>query len=444
MREGTNEGLSREVRRWDLVAMVVNAIVGASIFALPSKIFSLTGTYSLLAFLVCAVSTGFLALCFAEVSSRFTETGGPYLYARHCFGPVIGFEVGWLLFLFRMMGFATVCNLLVSYLAFFVPALEIGVWRVVSIGVICAAFTFINVVGVRVSALATDLFTISKIIPLVLFVLAGLFFINPRNYSAPARPDFQSFSTAMILLVFAFGGYEGTTVTAGEVQQPRHNFPFAILMGVALTAVLFILIQFVCIGLLPDLAHSERPIADASRQILGVTGASVIAIGAIVSMVGNLNGTLLGVPRVPFAMAERGQLPSLLAATHNRFRTPHVAILFSSAVMFVLTLSHSFMSALTFTALIRLIMYAITASSLLVLRRKSEEHPAGFAPVGGVFVAIVSLILCGWLISSCGWRELRGVCIFLATGLVIHFAYRWWHATAGETLSMRPQSSGRI
>ena len=182
MQQVTEAGLIRGVRRWDLVAIVVNGIIGAGIFGLPSEVYALIGAYSLLAFLVCALLTGSLVLCFAEVSSRFSETGGPYLYAEKAFGSVVGFEMGWLVWLNRLLGFAAVCNLLVAYLAFFLPAVESGLWRVFLITSIVATFTVVNVAGVRASAVATDIFTVSKLIPLVLFILTGLYFIDPENY----------------------------------------------------------------------------------------------------------------------------------------------------------------------------------------------------------------------------------------------------------------------
>jgi amino acid transporter len=424
MQQVTESGLVRGVGRWDLVAIAINGIIGAGIFGLPSKVYALTGAYSLLAFLICALLTGAIVLCFAEVSSRFTETGGPYLFAETAFGSVAGFELGWLVWFSRIVGFATVCNLLVTYLAFLVPPVEHGVLRVFTITSIVVMFTVVNIVGVRASALVTDIFTVSKLIPLVLFILAGLFFINPQNYSVAVKPGYQTFSTAVMLLVFAFSGFEGTTINAGEAREPRRNVPFAILIGTAVVAVVYILIQFVCIGTLPGLAQSERPIADASSRFLGTTGTYIIAIGAIVSMIGNLNGTMLVAPRLHFAMAEQGELPGIIAATHKRFHTPYIAILLTSAVTLVFTLSHSFMSALTVTALVRLIMYFVTALSLLALRRNSHGRSAEFKPAGGVFVAFVSLILCAWLISSSGWREIRDVSAAAILGLLIYFSCR--------------------
>ena len=186
MHQGADEGLVRGVRRWDLVAMAVNTIIGASIFALPSKVFALTGAYSLLAFLVCALLMGFLVLCFAEVSSRFTETGGPYLYAREAFGPIAGFEVGWLMWLARVTAFAANCNLLIDYLGYFHPGIGAGAPRAVAIIAIVFALTAVNVIGVRNAALFSDVFTIGKLIPLALFIGAGLFFLDPGNFSPPS------------------------------------------------------------------------------------------------------------------------------------------------------------------------------------------------------------------------------------------------------------------
>src|SRR5215831_7217338 len=114
MEQLSQKGLVRGIGRWDFVALTVNAMVGAGIYGLPSRIYSLTGVWSVLAYLVCAALVTLITLCFAEVGSRFSETGGPYLYARVAFGSVIGFEVGWLLWLARVTAFAALCNLLLG------------------------------------------------------------------------------------------------------------------------------------------------------------------------------------------------------------------------------------------------------------------------------------------------------------------------------------------
>jgi len=148
--------LRRAIGKWDLVGLVLNLFVGAGIFGLPSRVYSLAGVYSLLAYVACAVSIFLIILCFAEVSSRFTETGGPYLYARTTFGPLVGFEVGWLTWLVRLTAFAALCNLFADYLAYFLPAAASGAGR---LAVVAAVVTFLataNIVGVRVASLVSN------------------------------------------------------------------------------------------------------------------------------------------------------------------------------------------------------------------------------------------------------------------------------------------------
>src|SRR5688572_13808954 len=172
-----DEGLVRGIRRWDLVAIAINGIIGAGIFGLPAKVFSLIGSYSLIAFVVCAAVVTLIILCFAEVSSRFNETGGPYLYAREAFGPAVGFEIGWLMWLARLTAFAANCNLLVNYLGYFWPAATDSLWRASIIVFVVGVLTLVNVLGVKQAALVSNYFTIGKLIPIIIFIAAGLFFL---------------------------------------------------------------------------------------------------------------------------------------------------------------------------------------------------------------------------------------------------------------------------
>ncbi len=404
--------------------MAINAIIGAGIFGLPSKVYGLIGAYSLVAFVVCALVVALIILCFAEVGSRFGETGGPYLYAREAFGTVVGFEVGWLVWLARLTAFAANCNLLVGYLSYFWPAANAGPWRAVVIITVVISLTIINIVGVRGAAITGDVFTVGKLIPMIFFVATGLFFINPQSYSFAAKPSYGAFSTSVLLLVYAFTGFEMATIPAGEIRDPRRNLPMAILIALGVVALLYILIQLVCNGTLPDLAGSERPLADASSRFLGTAGASIISAGALVSIVGNLNVLLLSGSRLPFAMAERRQLPILLSATHRRYRTPYISIALTAAVMLVLTLSGTFSYALTISTIARLVAYAATCAALPVMRRKPDAPSALFRAPGGVFVSITALALAAWLLLNSTGREARDAGIAAALGLLICFAYR--------------------
>src|SRR5262249_46074866 len=266
------KGLIRGIRRWDLVAMAINGIIGAGIFGLPSKVYAMLGPYSLLAFAACALVVALIVLCFAEVGSRFSETGGPYLYARQAFGPIGRFQVGWPVYLSRLMAFAANCKLLIEYLGYFRPDIAVGWPRGVMIVAVAVSLTIVNVVGVRNAALFSDVFSIGKLIPLSLFIIAGLFFLDPGYFSAKAQPTFSSFSQSVLLLVYAFTGFEMAIIPAGETRDPRRNLPFASPNSLGVVVLVYILVQVVCIGTLPDLATSKRPIADASGGFLGAIG----------------------------------------------------------------------------------------------------------------------------------------------------------------------------
>ena len=424
MEPTTGEGLVRAIRRWDLVALTINCIIGAGIFGLPSEVFARVGVYSLLAFLVCGMAVTLIVLCFAEVSSRFRDTGGPYLYARDAFGPLVGFQVGWMMWIARLTGFAANCNLLVSYLGFFVPEVETDLWRAVTITSVVAVLAAVNIIGVRDAAILSNVMTAAKLVPLTLFVVVGCFFIEPANYTPTALPTFGGFSLSVLLLVYAFTGFEMAAIPSGEQRDPARDLPYALLASLGVVLVFYMLIQVVAVGTLPELGSSSRPLTDAGGRFLGPIGAALISGGALVSIFGNLNVVMLVAPRLPFAMAERGELPGFLAATHRRFHTPHFSILLNAALMLVLTLSGTFVYAVTVSVIARLFGYATTCMALPVLRRSPNAAPGGFVVPMGTTVSVVALLLLVWLVSNSTLTHARDAGIAALLGLLIYGASR--------------------
>jgi amino acid transporter len=421
----TREGLVRAIRRWDLVALAVNAIIGAGIFGLPAEVFRRVGVYSLPAFVVCAVAMTFIVLCVAEVSSRFSDTGGPYLYAREAFGPAVGFQVGWMTWIARLTGFAANCNLLVIYVSFFVPSAGAGLGRATAICLVVVSLTMINVIGVRNAALVSDVFTLAKLVPLMVFVVIGSFFIDPAAYAPGPLPAFGDFSVAVLLLVYAFSGFEMVVLAGGESRNPGRDLPHALLVAIGVVSVFYVAIQAVAIGTLPQLATASRPLSEAAGRFLGDAGATLIAVGAVISLAGNLNVIMLVGPRLPFAMAQRRELPAWLASTHPRFHTPHIAILVTAAVMLALTLSGTFVYAVTVSVIARLLSYAATCAALPVLRRRANAPPAHFMVRGGSAAAVVALVLVAWLLSNSTSSEAITAASAAALGLLVYGASLW-------------------
>jgi APA family basic amino acid/polyamine antiporter len=422
--DNKSTSLIRGIRRWEAVAVVINSIIGAGIFGLPSQVTALLGPYSLFAFIVCAIFVTLVILCFAEVSSRFSETGGPYLYAREAFGSITGFEVGWLMWLARLTAFAANCNLLIAYLSYFWPAAVTTGPRAILITAIVVALTTVNVTGIRDVTMVSNIFTVGKMIPIIIFIAVGLWFLAPENFSPAKQPDFLSFSQAVLLLVYAFTGFEIALIPAGEAREPQRSLPFAILAGIGVVSLVYILIQVVCLGTLPELAGSERPLADAAGNFMGTAGAAVITAGVIISIIGNLTVVLLAGSRLLFAMASRNELPQFLATVHERFRTPHLAICLTAAVMFVITLSGSFIYAVTISTLARLVAYGATCLALFVLRRRNPQGSLFRAPLIAPFASLALII---WLLSNStlleAWHTIIAI-IAAVTGLIIYALYR--------------------
>jgi len=424
MVETTREGLVRVIRKWDLTAVVLNSIIGAGIFGLPTAVFALVGVYSIFAFIACAILVTLIVICFAEVSSRYTDTGGPYLYAREAFGPVVGFEVGWLMWIARLTAFAADCNLLIAYFGFLVPAAETGIFRIAAITTIVTTLTAINIIGVRGAAALTNGLTIAKLLPLTLFVVVGLLFIDARNFAPSALPSVGDFSVSVLLLVYAFTGFEMAAIPSGEARDPRRDLPWALLISIVVVTVFYVAIQVVTIGSLPELAQSARPLADAGSRFLGPMGAAIISAGAFVSILGNLNVTLLVTPRLPFAMAERRELPRLLGAVHPRFHTPYISIYVTAMAVLVLTLTGTFIYAATVSVIARLLAYAATCAALPILRRRKDAPDAQFVAPAGTAVAVVALVLVAWLLSNSTIVQARDAGIFAAVGLLIYVISR--------------------
>jgi len=421
------EKLVRGLGRWDLAAIAINTVIGTGIFILPARVTGLIGSYSLFAFLACALIVGLIVVCFAEVSSRFESTGGMYLYAKEAFGSVIGFEVGWLYWIVRVATYAANCNALLIYIGFFFPGATEGAPRIAIICLTVAGMAIVNVLGIRESAWATNIFTVGKIVPLLIFAAVGLFFISPQNFSFGDIPAYGKFSEAVLLLIYAYVGFEAAVIPAGETKDPTRNLPFALFVALGFCTILFVIIQIVAIGTLPELATSQRPLADAAGRFMGGFGGAFIAVGALISILGNLNGGFLSASRLPYAMAEEKSLPYAFAKIHPRFRTPYVAILVTAVVTLVLTIQSSFFSAVTIATTTRLLIYAVTCISLPVFRRRNDIPTARFTAPFGVAAAALSVALIIWLLANVKY-DVEGLPIAIAAvlGLAIYFAYRFF------------------
>jgi basic amino acid/polyamine antiporter, APA family len=412
--------LNRSISKWAMVLLVINGVIGSGIFRLPADSFKEVGVYSIAAFLVCAVVVFVIILCFAEVSSRFDKTGGPYLYALTSFGPLPAFLTGWLLLITRFITYAALINLLVTYLSVFSVWFELRSARIITIILLTLFLAYVNHIGVKNSTRVNNFLTIGKLLPLLLFIIVGFFFIEPGNYEINKVPDFTSFSSTVLLLVFAFGGFESVLVNSGEVKNPEKNLPFALFLAALIIAGIYMLIQIVSIGTLPTLASTNKPLADAAGLFMGKTGAIIIAIGAMFSVSGTLNAIMLVGSRLPFAFSEEKQFPAVFSFIHPKYKTPTWSLLLFMTLTIIISLNYSFLSAASISAITRVMIYGIVCITLIILRKKNPGKTGFFKIKYGNIVAMLGVLLTLWLLTSATLEQMKQISIAIGIGLVVY------------------------
>jgi amino acid transporter len=426
--------LRRELGRWDLAAIGVNQVIGGAIFLMPSQVAAQVGAWSPLGFVAAGLASMTVALSFAEVGSRFDSTGGPYLYTRAAFGRFAAFEVGWMQWVTRATSQSSVVNGLALALGFYWPAVESGAGRAAVITAVTAALAIVNVWGIRQSAWVVNTLTVSKLVPLGVFILAGLFFIDPSRLGPLPPVTMAQASTAALLLIFVYGGYDVVPVPAGEANDPRRHVPFALVTTIVTVTVVMTLAQVVAMGTLPGIERSTTPMADAALRFLGPAGALMIGLGSVLSMTGNNAGQVLTGSRMLFALAENGELPRFFGWIHPRFRTPANAVLFTSAVALALALSGSFVKLAAVSAVARLVTYTGACAATLVLRRPRFEgtvRPATFRIPLGPVVPAAAIVTSVGILAGATRAQLLGGAAALGAGAAL-FAVNALRRRAGR------------
>lgn len=406
------------------MALVVNSIVGSAIFGLPATIAGLVGTRSPLVWLIATIPMAIVIGCFAEVASRFTGAGGPYLYAHAAFGRFIAILVAWLAWVTRLTASAANANLLVTYLGQFWPDATTRVLRVTILAVIIAIVAFVNYRGVTSGTRMSNLFTWAKLLPMAGLLAVGLIYIartHPQVTQATPTGGVGGWLQAILLLVFAYGGFEGALMPLGEARDPRRDAPFALFAALGICLVLYTLTQFVVIRTLADAAHAARPLAATAQVILGDAGAAFIAAMAVVALYGYLSAQMLNGPRLTFAMAENGEFPRFFGLIHPRFRTPHVSIVLFAVPMWALSAYGNFAWNLTLSAVARLFTYGVVCASLFVLRRRSAQ-PAAFRLPAGEVCSVLGVLFTLALVVRMGRSE--GIVVGI-TAIIAFLTWLW-------------------
>jgi amino acid transporter len=421
-----DEGLKREIGVRALMANTINMVVGAGIFALPAGVAGFLGPSFIFAYLLCALLLSLVLMCFVELGTKITVTGGVYAYTELAFGPLAGFLTNTLFwFGYAAMADAAIANVLADNLSIMVPAFRNWGWRALLFSLMFGGIAAVNVRGVKESSRFVEIVTLVKLSPLVLLVVAGFFHVSASNFRPFEIPEPALLGQASLFLFFAFGGgAEAALSASGEIRNPARTIPRGIFGGIAIVFVLYTCVQAVSQGLLgPTLSSlKEAPLASVAAAVFGPPGTYLLLCTAMLSCFGLVSGDILATSRLPYAAARDGLLPKWLAKIHPRFATPHRAIWMYAGIGFLMSVSGGFHQLATLASSAILVIYIGVLSASIRLRRLKAE--GSFRLPGGILVPLLALGITFWFLSNLQVGEMMAAATFLAASTVVYFLMR--------------------
>jgi amino acid transporter len=418
MKSEPSVGLIRAIGRWSFAALVVNSVIGSGVFGLPSAVALHVGAASPYAVLLAAVGMGMMMACFAEVASQFRDAGGPYLYARAAFGRFIGLQMGWIAWLVRITAASANANLFVDYLAEFWPSASSTFPRMAVLTGVIGLLAAVNYRGVKAGANTSTFFTLAKLLPLTVFIVIGLTVFGVQLPSPFETSTHQDWPKALLLLAFAYGGFDAALIPIAEVKNPRRDAPFGLLFALGVVTTIYTLIQIVVMSALPTPEATKRPLADAAHVFMGNSGAALITAGALISVFGYLSASMLNVPRLTYALAEARDFPRTFGLVHPKFHTPHVSIIIYAVVLWGVTVAGSFQWNASLSAVARLFSYSFVCGALIKLRLDKPAADAFRLKFGPVFASL-GILFALYLLSGMSSIEF----LIMATTIVIAFVH---------------------
>jgi basic amino acid/polyamine antiporter, APA family len=406
--EKVDHQLIRAIGIPGLTANIVNSTIGAGIFVLPALVAKGLGPAAPLAFICCAIAMMLFVTCFAIAGSRVSLTGGLYAYVEVAFGRYVGFLAGILYCLTAICAVAGVVNVFVNSVAGIIPLFGNPIMRVVVIAFVYGILVFINVRGVREGAGAVAIVTFAKLLPILLFLCVGIFFIHPANIGWSAWPGSKALGDSVVVLMFAFVGIEVALIPSGEVKNPARTVPRAAYLALVITTIIYIMIQLVAQGVLGgDLAnHPDAPLAEAAAKFLGNIGRTILLAGATISAFGFVTSDILSSPRMIFAFGRDGALPAWFARVHPRYRSPHVAIITYAVLAFALSVSGTFERLAVLSNVAVLLMYLLCCAACWFLVQRdvrADGQPFNFP--GMKIVPALAIAATIWILVQASLSE---------------------------------------
>lgn len=422
--KNTDEGLKRVVGVPGLALSIINGIIGAGIFALPAIVSIEMGAFGIFGYVFCSIMLAAIMLCYAEIGSRVTTSGGSYAYVEAAFGNFPGYITNWLYFLgWSVLGSAALMNIIADSLAVLFPAFADPLIRGLFFFALIGFIILINVRGVKQGIGFVKLLAIIKLLPLLAIIIFGFGLIKVDNLHWEDIPSLKTFGDTALILFFAFAGFETSLGVSGEFKNPKRTVPLGIFIGGTTVLIIYMLIQTVTQGILgvEIVSFKDAPLAAVAERIVGPVGTTILLFAAVISCFGSVSADVMATPRSLFAGANNGIFPKFLGKVHPKFATPHLAVTTYGILIFIFSISGGFKQlAFMASAAILLVYLAVIISTIRLRKKKQDLTEKTFRVPGGLIIPFAGIASITWLLTSLGKQEIFSTLIFIA---VISFLY---------------------
>ena len=416
--------LKKRLSSFDLTNLIIGSVIGADLYITPGLTAAIIGPASIIVWVVAGIFALVIALVFSYTSYYVPKVGGPFAFVSEAFGKFYGFLTGWLLLIAETMALPLFAIVFARYLHYFI---ELEPWQEILVkGLFIFSLTTVNILGVKLGGRVNDVLTIIKLAPLVLVIVLGFVFLtyNPeklsQNYSPIAPLGWENFGSALVLIFWAYAGFEMGTLPASEVKNPQRVIPKAIVVGMLLVISFYLLTNFVLYGSINwiELSHSALPLVLVGTLVIGYVGGMIVSFGALASVSGASSSFVLGISRLSYAMSSEGLFPKIFSKVHPKYKTPYMALIIQGVAAFFLSIYGGISQLISFSVFNLSIVYIFVCLSLVVLKKEKETKF-----IGQRVLPFIGICICGFLIYHTSIYDKIFGSVFVLLGIGIYFFF---------------------
>jgi APA family basic amino acid/polyamine antiporter len=425
--------LTSKLTTFDVTNLVIGGIIGADIYVVSSIGAGAMGPLSLVIWALAGFMTIIIALSFARCASLVTGVGGPFAYTKEAYGPFAGFVVGWSLWIAEWVSLAVFPIAFVQYLLFFIPDLSIMLQILIKVAFVAVLATT-NIVGAKAAGRTNDVLTFVKLAPLILFSISGMVFFvfSPAtmiaNYTPFAPFGVGDVGSALIVIFWAFAGFEVSTIPSDSIENPERTIPKALVIGISIVTVFYLTTNIVLFGVVPSnhLAVETAPLASAATVLfgvvpgLGIIGGLILGIGGLASVSGSDESGMIGSSSLAYALAAEGLFPSAFAKIHRKYNTPYLSIILQAVSALIASILGELSFLIGVSVLFLSIAYASTCISVPRLDKKLGENQSRLRRL---VIPLSGLAFCIFLIMQCSTEQILVGSLILGIGIPVYVFY---------------------